>query len=126
MTGGNASSRPDVNSVSCLQCRSPVARMIQSSSTHVYLTTYRSPSIRTRSRRLPDSESLFFHASRCVAPASISSTEGAARTCSTLGSCSADECGIRHLRQQRRTPPAAAEGDVTCDQPVAEREHVRL
>ena len=78
------------------------------------------PRLSPRSRRLPESESLVFQSSRSVAPASISSTDDCFAHASTQQT-STDECGIRHLRLQRRSPPPAAPGDVALDQTVAGR-----
>src|SRR5579864_7299208 len=102
MHDGTRSRIPARHTVTGRQARSPVERMIQSSSTWRYFTTCGSPSMVTRSNRAPDLESRLTMGRRPVAPAKSSSTvvatarSGIDRVHASIGRL----LGLLHLGEQ--------------------------
>jgi len=74
---GSRASKPRRQAVKDAPVRSPAARIVQSSARCRYFTTYRSPSITTRSSSAPDLPAPSAIGSRSDTPASSSSTEAA-------------------------------------------------
>src|SRR2546421_2154643 len=128
MQAGSWSRMPDCHTWTGRQRRSPVERMIQSSSTCRCLMTWGSPSIQRRSKRAPDFESAVLRGRRSHAPPSSSSIEAATGR-STRSTRLLSPRGLPrglHLRQQRGRPPAPTEGDVLGDTVVDQFQHVGL
>src|SRR5471030_3264269 len=74
---GSRASRPRRQAVKVAPVRSPAARIVQSSARCRYFTTYRSPSITTRSSRAPDLPAPSTIGLRSDAPVSRASAETA-------------------------------------------------
>src|SRR6202011_5057019 len=81
---GSRARTSDANRRNTLQSMSPVARMIQSSSTETYFRIIGSPRYRTDSNRLPDSESLVLNGRRSSRSPRSSAREPATRTPATV------------------------------------------
>src|SRR5450631_3589322 len=121
MQTGSLARSPRRQAVKAAPLRSPAARIVQSSARWRYFTTYRCPSITTRYNRAPDLPEPPTSGSRADAPASSVSTESATGTAAARL-----DIGSLHLGEQCSRPAPAAQDRIGDDEPVADREDVRM